>query len=157
MQQTARERLADNLAALMSGHPILNSQNAIARKSGVAQTTIGYMLRPHVHTGSPKLDNIERIAEAFGITVSELLAEQTGETVGKGDEKTKRSPPQTPPPFEPLGMSHRAQSIIERLAELESAGASSPQLLSAIEAVLELVAPVASNDGYPGLNKLRPE
>jgi SOS-response transcriptional repressor LexA len=47
----------------------LKSQTALAKQSGVAQSTIGRILRREV---DPQVANIERIAEAFGMSLAEL-------------------------------------------------------------------------------------
>lgn len=143
MRQSARDLLAENLATLMEGNPLLSSQSALARKSGVAQTTIGYMLRPHAHTGSPKLDNIDRIAAAFGISVSELFStRRTDQGKVQRTETTSTSSPVTSP---------RATSILQRLADLERAGSTSPALYDVIERVIDLAAPRVGRDDYESL------
>lgn len=139
----------------MGEHAVLNSQNAIARRSGVAQTTIGYMLRPHAHTGSPKLDNIERIAEAFGVSVSELLKEPAVQHQEAGDNRLPARS-LTSPKNEP-SVSPRARSIIERLTAIERTHCSPPALYALIENALDLVQPAAGPGDYPGLNDLTAE
>ena len=47
----------------------LRTQTALAKKSGVAQTTIGRILRGEV---DPQSGNLERIAKAFNLSLAEL-------------------------------------------------------------------------------------
>lgn len=68
----ANEILAENIRRLMDGHPTLSKQVALARKAGIAQSSIQRVLSASVH---PQLDVIEAIAAAFRVTVAELLAE----------------------------------------------------------------------------------
>jgi len=65
------------IAQLMKSHPLLSSQSALARQSGVPQSTIGRILRSEV---DPHSANLERIAQAFGLTYSALthLADGAG-------------------------------------------------------------------------------
>ena len=69
--QSLRERLAERLNALMFRYKHLDTQAKLAAASGVAQTTVGRILRCDT---SATLDNIEAIANAFGIDVTELFA-----------------------------------------------------------------------------------
>ena len=55
------------------------------------------------------------------------------------------------------GISPEAKNVIDRLCSMEASGSSSPQLIAAIESILDLVAPNASPDGYAGLKNLKPE
>ena len=48
----------------------LRTQTGLARKSGVAQSTIGRILRGEVN---PQADNLERIAQALRIPVTQLF------------------------------------------------------------------------------------
>jgi len=72
--------LADNLAAEMVRKYGKVNQTALARDSGIAQTSIGITLNPErrmpLSSGrepSPGLSQIERVANALGIEVCELL------------------------------------------------------------------------------------
>lgn len=56
----------------------LRTQTALARKSGVTQSTIGRLLRGEV---SPQSENLERIALAFGMAYSELASLAEGAEV----------------------------------------------------------------------------
>lgn len=68
--RTLREVLADRLNTLMFRTRALDTQVKLAEASGVAQSTIGRILRCET---SATLDNIESIARAFGIDASVLL------------------------------------------------------------------------------------
>lgn len=74
MDKSSKLLLAENLRALMDGHPLLNTQQALAKRSGVAQGTISHMLNVD-YPSWPKLDSIEMVARAFGITANELISE----------------------------------------------------------------------------------
>jgi transcriptional regulator with XRE-family HTH domain len=54
-------------------------------------------------------------------------------------------------------ISPHARRLISRIETAESSGSSSPQLLAALEAVLDLAQPVATKDGYKGLDDLPAE
>lgn len=58
-----------NIAVLMEGSITLNSQPALAKRTGVAQSTIGRILRAEVN---PTGDNLRKIAGAFGVDVGTL-------------------------------------------------------------------------------------
>lgn len=69
-----RNVLADNLKTLMRRSLDLKTQVQVAKKSGVAQTTISNMLRPSSSAlKSPKLDSVEKVALAFGVATWQLL------------------------------------------------------------------------------------
>ncbi|MHB1326888.1 MAG: hypothetical protein ACYC2K_01680 [Gemmatimonadales bacterium] len=64
----------------MDNHDELNSQSAIARKTKVAQTSIGNMLYPEKRAPtkkgrlpSPTVENVEKVAKAFGKEAWQLL------------------------------------------------------------------------------------
>lgn len=65
-----RRILADNLAAIMESRPGLDTQAALAARSGINQTTIGRVLRTEV---SITLDSLEAIADALGVSASVLV------------------------------------------------------------------------------------
>jgi len=65
------------IAGLMSSSRYLKTQTALARKSGVAQSTIGRILRGEVN---PQSENLERLAKSFGMSYSTLAA------IAEGDE-----------------------------------------------------------------------
>lgn len=63
--------IAANLSTLMAGgsRPHLQTQPALAKASGVGQSTVGRILRGEVSPGS---DSLRRIADAFGVDVGAL-------------------------------------------------------------------------------------
>jgi transcriptional regulator with XRE-family HTH domain len=72
--------LARNLKRFMDEGPAPISQNALARKSKVAQTSIGYMLNPQSRSptksgkrSSPTVAKLERVAAALGKEAWQLL------------------------------------------------------------------------------------
>lgn len=147
-----RDILADNLALLMARSRSLKTQNSLAKHSQnlgedrkVGQTTIGNILRAKEDKSLPfpKLDTIENLAKLFGIEVSDLLSPNlTGAHIARLQPLTNSN------------LSPQSQEIVTRLQAAESSGASSPQLIVALKAVLDLAAPQANPDGYRGLDKL---
>lgn len=80
MAESAVNVLARNLKQLMEDHYPPLSQNALAKKTGVAQTAIGLMLNPDkrlpTKSGripSPTLAQVERIAAYFDKEVWQLM------------------------------------------------------------------------------------
>lgn len=71
--------LARNLQTLMDMSSDVRSQNALAKRSGVAQTTISNYLNPDSYIGYPKLDKIECLAQAFGLEAWNLLHPTMGD------------------------------------------------------------------------------
>ncbi|TCK96269.1 Cro/C1-type helix-turn-helix DNA-binding protein [Paraburkholderia sp. BL9I2N2] len=69
-----RAVLATNLRQAMAAHPTLDTQMRLAQKSGIAQRTVGRMLNGEV---DPQLGHVERVAEALGVTVTDLLTDYT--------------------------------------------------------------------------------
>lgn len=69
--QDARAVLRQNLKVLIDQH-YRGSQNALAKASGVAQTTIGNYLRK-TYTGEPQLGNIALLARALGLQEAYML------------------------------------------------------------------------------------
>lgn len=65
-----KEVLAQRLRALMAATPSLDTQVKLAQRSGVAQSTIGRILRAEV---GATLDVIESVAQAFGLDGADLL------------------------------------------------------------------------------------
>lgn len=65
-----RKLLAKRVRQLMADSLDLQTQAALAERTGVAQTTIGRVIKEQV---SATIDNIESIADAFGIEAYELL------------------------------------------------------------------------------------
>ncbi|MEM5449871.1 helix-turn-helix domain-containing protein [Paraburkholderia guartelaensis] len=68
----ANEVLAANIRRLLETHPILNTQAALAKRAGIAQSSIARVISAAVH---PQLDVIESIAAAFKVSIADLLTE----------------------------------------------------------------------------------
>jgi SOS-response transcriptional repressor LexA len=66
-----RPEWSQAIKSLMRSSRHLRTQTALARKSGVTQSTIGRILRSEV---APQSDNLERLATAFGIPYSTFVA-----------------------------------------------------------------------------------
>lgn len=78
-----RQVLADNLKLLMKRDPALATQAKVAKKAGVAQTSVSQLLRPGNDAAkSPKLDQVEKVADAFGLAAWQILLDP--KTVGEG-------------------------------------------------------------------------
>jgi SOS-response transcriptional repressor LexA len=67
------------LARVMTGSHDCKTQSDLAKRSGVAQSTIGRMLRGDVN---PQTATLERIAKALGIPVAVLLDESPADELG---------------------------------------------------------------------------
>lgn len=65
-----RTVLARRLRELMDATPALDTQMKIAARSGIAQSTVGRILRGDV---AVTLDNVEALADAFGRDPADLL------------------------------------------------------------------------------------
>lgn len=72
MKYEVRKILADNVAKLMASRPDLDSQQKLRRKAGgkLGQATISRILRCE---SAATIDNIQAIAEAFGMDAWQLL------------------------------------------------------------------------------------
>ncbi len=66
------EVLAKRLAQLMRQRITLDTQLKVEAASGVGQSTIQRILKQEV---SPRIDIVEKLAHAFGVTVTDLLSE----------------------------------------------------------------------------------
>jgi SOS-response transcriptional repressor LexA len=88
-QKMARAHWSRAIAGLMASHITLRTQTALAKASGVAQSTIGRILRGEV---DPQSDNVERLARAFGLTYSALAA--LAEEHAAGGVPTRSGPSQ---------------------------------------------------------------
>lgn len=64
--------LASNLQRHMDAKPHVGTQQKLAARAGVSQSTVGRLLRGEV---SPLLGHVESLAEALGTTVMDLLSE----------------------------------------------------------------------------------
>jgi len=69
---TLRKQLAKSLRALMDASISLQGQGAVAKKAGLAQATISRILKQQV---AATLDNVESLANAFGVEPAALLGE----------------------------------------------------------------------------------
>ncbi|CAE6693105.1 hypothetical protein LMG22931_00467 [Paraburkholderia nemoris] len=67
-----RTVLATNLRQAMAAHPTLDTQMRLAQRSGMSQRTVGRMLNGEV---DPQLGHVEAVAEALGVTVTDLLTD----------------------------------------------------------------------------------
>lgn len=73
-----RELLASNLAKLMEMSADCKSQNALAKRSGVGQTTIGNYLNKN-YVGYPNLEKVAKLAHCFGLEAWNLLHPTMGD------------------------------------------------------------------------------
>ncbi len=71
------------VAKVMASSKDLKTQTALAKKSGVAQSTIGRILRGEVN---PQSGNLERIAKAFSVSLAKLA--EMGQEYGPPGEPT---------------------------------------------------------------------
>ena len=62
--------LGRNLKTLMDAHEILRTQAAVAKAAGMDQTTVGRIL---AGSHSPRLQQIEALAEVYGLAPWQLL------------------------------------------------------------------------------------
>jgi hypothetical protein len=79
MKSSVRIVLADNLRHLMSTRPDLDSQPKIEAACGVRQRTVSNLLNPDrddVKHG-PRLDVVEIVASAFGLSTWQLLVDRS--------------------------------------------------------------------------------
>lgn len=151
-----REILADNLIYLMSKSADCKSQNALAKRSQkqgnnlkVGQTTIGNILRAKEDKSLPfpKLDTVENLATIFGISVGALLTKDLGKldpAASQTNDQARRT----------TTLSPAAQSIVERLTELDAAQSSPPALYALIENAMDLISPASTDEaasGHPDL------
>jgi len=72
-----REILAVNLKTLMEMSEDCKSQYALAKKSRVAQTTVGNYLNKN-YVGYPNLEKIEMLAQCFGLEAWNMLHPNLG-------------------------------------------------------------------------------
>jgi SOS-response transcriptional repressor LexA len=87
-KHTARPEWSRAIRSLMVSSRHLRTQTALARKSGVTQSTIGRILRGEV---DPQSDNLERLAHSFGMSYSTLAAIAEGGEPGDGAVETLQS------------------------------------------------------------------
>lgn len=82
---TVRPEWSNAIKRLMASNRHLRTQTALAKRSGVTQSTIGRILRCEV---DPQSDNLERLANAFGISYSALAALAEGGELVDGSVET---------------------------------------------------------------------
>jgi len=80
--------LAGNVRHLLATHPTISTQTQLAKKCGVSQSTIQRILKEEV---SAQLNVTEAIAQAFGVSVAELLTEGGPDASGLGFNREKFS------------------------------------------------------------------
>lgn len=150
----AKQTLAANLRLLSGGTDTQAFRERIAKKTGgeVSARTIGTMMSSTA--GNPTLANVEAVATALNMTVAELLTENLGRNKQGAAGASVAAEAAS---AADASLSPAARAVIERICAAEGAGASSPQLLQAIEAVLDLAHPRASAGGYSGLDNLHAE
>jgi transcriptional regulator with XRE-family HTH domain len=138
----AKQILAANIRLHSGGTDTQSFREKIEKKSGVSARTIGNMMSDN--DVSPTLSNIEAVAAALNTDVATLLSD-------------RKTPPRSDQGHhEVFGVSRNAQSIIDRLIELDTNHQSPPELYALIERALDLAAPAAAK-GYPSLDKLPEE
>ena len=71
-RQDTRRILATNLRRLMAATPDLDTQSKLAARAHISQSSVGRFLSGAVYA---QLAQVESVAEAFGITVAELLTD----------------------------------------------------------------------------------
>lgn len=74
-----REILSNNLKILMALSADCKSQSALAKRSQVAQTTIGNYINQN-YPGYPNLEKVEMLAKSFGLEAWNLLHHTMGNT-----------------------------------------------------------------------------
>ena len=85
------------ISGLMRASRHLRTQTALAKRSGVTQSTIGRILRGEV---DPQSNNLERLAQSFGMSYSTLAAIAEGDELGSGS--AERIQPDKRPRVVPL-------------------------------------------------------
>jgi len=73
MTYDIKNTLAVNLQHLMERSADMKSQNALAKRSKVGQTTIGNYLRPDSYAGYPSMEKVEMLANALGVDTWVLI------------------------------------------------------------------------------------
>ncbi|MEX3915992.1 helix-turn-helix domain-containing protein [Paraburkholderia sp. BR10872] len=78
-RQNTKAILAKNLRRLMDHSEILDTQIKVAQRAGIAQSTVGRLLRGEVYA---QLSQVEALAEAFKVDVAALLDENVDHARG---------------------------------------------------------------------------
>jgi SOS-response transcriptional repressor LexA len=89
--------IGDNLARLMEQHPHIKTQTALAAASGIAQSTIGRVLRKE---SVPGAEIVQRMADALGVLVQDIYGEHgpgTGAQIALRPILTWEHPDELPP------------------------------------------------------------
>jgi transcriptional regulator with XRE-family HTH domain len=89
--------IGDNVARLMEQHPHIKTQAALAAAAGIAQTTVGRVLRKE---SVPGADVVQRMADALGAKIQDIYGEQgpgSGAEVGMRPILTWEHPDELPP------------------------------------------------------------
>ena len=68
---SSKETLSRRLKELMAKRPDLDSQSKISRRTGLAQSTVGRLIH---QVNAADIDVVDLLADAFGVTASELLS-----------------------------------------------------------------------------------
>ncbi len=77
MKPSTKEIVGRQLDALMRASPALGTQEKLAKRTGIGQTTIGRIRRGEVNATA---DNLRAIAEAFHVSVGYLYGEEESRT-----------------------------------------------------------------------------
>lgn len=127
--------LAANLRLLSGGSDTRTFRDHIHKKSGVAPRTIGYMLSED--DGNPTLESIEKLANAVGYTVAQLLTENLG-----------RDSQPAPAVTQPLdSYSTTLSGLITRLAEAEATLPNFTLIAATIDGILDIAFASTSASG----------
>lgn len=90
MPQNSLEILSENLKGLMASSAMLKSQNALSKKSGVNQRTIGRTINQE---NWPTLDTIDQLARVFRLQSWQLLAANLGASHSGADPEASALTP----------------------------------------------------------------
>lgn len=114
MEQPIRLTFAARLRELMRATPALDTQAKLGRASGIAQSTVGRILRGEV---AATLDNVQAIAHAFGRPTTDLLVSESQRMAGELHRLMTRLSPE-----DAAKVTHFAQFVASqkttRIAEL---------------------------------------
>jgi phage repressor protein C with HTH and peptisase S24 domain len=119
-EHVARPEWSNAIKKLMLSSRHLRTKTALARGSGVTQSTIGRILRSEV---DPQSENLERIAIAFGLSYSTLAALAEGGEVVDEHVQPNRVPRRVP--------------LLSLVQVGQSAEATFPQSLDAVSDWIE--------------------
>jgi transcriptional regulator with XRE-family HTH domain len=74
MERDVGKALAERLKELMQVRPDLDTQEKLSKATALSQTTIGRILKNKV---SPSLEHVGLLADAFGLTIGQLVVQDT--------------------------------------------------------------------------------